>query len=203
MLAEQLLRALGRQRAGFRCDLIERRAFLDNLIFVYHVIVASEELLRRGIGRLRYGVSVFEGDLLWYYQQHLEEEARHAEWLAEDIRAAGVDVATLPINQIAAEAVGAQYYLIEHAHPCLLLGYMAFLECFPMPLELVELLEQAHGKESMRTLRLHAEVDPTHGVEVINMLNRVPNGWREAVFNNGVRTAELFGRACANFGKGV
>lgn len=150
-----------------------------NLAFMHQVIAASERLLEEA-------ASEASGDLKAYYLAHLEEERQHEKWLADDLLSHGVDVKKLPLMRKAVEMAGSQYYLIKHVHPACLLGYMAVLEGFPMPLELVDQLEQLHGKQLIRTLRFHAEHDPEHRKEVFRMIDKEA---RPEILSNAVQTA--------------
>ncbi len=180
-----------------------RAVLIANLVFLHQVIVASEPLLRHAIARTYSLLDCpFRAALLDYLQTHLVEERDHAAWLEQDLISAGVDPTDQPLSLHAVETVGAQYYLINHATPAALLGYMAFLECFPMPLEQVAWLEQVHGKELLRTVRYHAEHDVDHGKSLINIIDRVPQRWQAVVYNNGARTAERFCAAAMTFGEG-
>lgn len=205
MLASQLVTVMDGIRLMTPAPSLGQRSVLTkNLTFVHQVIVASEPLLYSALAVLPPAehADAFDAQLRTYLHQHAKEESDHADWLAEDLRSAGVDVAQQALSIDAIETVGAQYYLIRHAHPVALLGYMAFLECFPMSLARVEWLEQVHGKELLRTLKHHAEHDPDHGRDLLELIDQVPVGWQALVYNNGVQTAKRFCAASMAFGKG-
>ncbi|HEY6019106.1 MAG TPA: hypothetical protein VIY48_04175, partial [Candidatus Paceibacterota bacterium] len=139
---------------GFpKLNLLDKPTFLRNMVFMHSLMLASEDLLEEAI---KYA----NGDLLDYYKDHIEEERGHAEWLANDLYQIGVQVGEP--HYLAAACAGTQYYLIRHIHPIALLGYMAVLEGYPMPMEWVERLEIEYGIEPLRTLRYHAEHDVDH-----------------------------------------
>jgi hypothetical protein len=153
--AVQALRAQAPQ-----VDLHDRATFLANLSFVHQIITASEGLLADAI-------TASTGDLRDYFVSHLAEETGHVEWLAEDIGAS-----SLPLSRTAVQMAGSMYYMVKHVSPACLLGYMLVLECFPMPLEVVEELERLHGKQLLRTVRFHAEHDPDHGADLLAVIDR-------------------------------
>ena len=88
----------------------------------------------------------------------------------------------------------------RHQHPAALLGYMAALECQPMPLEMVAELERLHGKPLLRTLRYHATHDQDHGEELMRVLAAVPDYLRALVLSNAQFTAMHLAAAARHFG---
>ncbi len=141
---------------------------VPNLIFLFHVIRASENLL---VQAAKQAAAQADGTLQRYYQRHLEEERGHAQWLAEDLKTAGVDVKDTRIPREAVELVGSVYYLIFHADPCALLGYMRLLESWPLPEEKIQALEAQHSPELLRTARHHATHDPAHLEELERVIS--------------------------------
>lgn len=141
--------------------LYEKPYFCANLSFVYRMIVASAPLLRFAEQRT-------DGVLADYYRRHLEEETDHDAMLLADLKRLGVDV--VPRFHMAAEIAGSQYYLIAHDQPALLLGYMLALESNAMPLDLVDDLERHYGVE-LSCLRHHAEHDPAHKRDLLEMIS--------------------------------
>ena len=191
--SEQLLNAVQDVRRDYcTVNLNEPLTFLRNLVFLHNVIAASENLLEIAITRA-------EGSLRDYYAAHLEEERQHEKWLADDLKSAGIDVATLPISPEAVAMAGSQYYLIYHVDPAALLGYMAVLECFPLSAEHMDALEAVHGKDICRTLRYHAKNDVDHGADVLAMIDRLPENCFRLVLENAVQTAFYIGAAASKF----
>ena len=90
---------------------------------------------------------------------------------------------------------GSQYYLIYHVDPAALLGYMAALECFPMPLEQVEALERAHGADLCRTLRYHAAHDIEHGSGVLEQIDKLDARRFQIAMDSAMQTAAFIGSA--------
>jgi hypothetical protein len=138
----------------------DRAVLVNGLSFVYRMIVASAPLLEFAIPRAA-------GGLRKYYEQHLEEERGHDEMLRSDLERLGVE--EIPRWHAAAQIAGAQYYLIAHDHPALLLGYMHALERNTMRVEAVDELSAFHGV-TLTALRHHAEHDPGHKRDLERMI---------------------------------
>jgi hypothetical protein len=168
-------------------NLLHKPTAITSLVFMQQVMVASCDLLRTALYSIRQGK--FEFALRDYYRAHLQEEHGHAVWLANDLKTIGIDVKKIPLSRKAVEMAGTQYYLIRHLHPGALLGYMAVLEGFPMPMGCVEELERAHGKRLFRTLRYHAEHDIEHRKELFKVIDAVPTKYQEIVLNSAAQTA--------------
>lgn len=151
-----------------RIDLSDRTTLIHNLVLVHQIIVASEQLLVEAI-------EMSHGALREYYTKHLEEERKHEQWLADDLRDAGIDVNFFETSFEVMELVGAQYYQIKHVDPACLLGYIYVLEGFPAPIEQIERLEAIHGKELLRCARFHSEHDPAHGEDARNIMKKYIN----------------------------
>lgn len=195
-----LIAELGRIRKTYKAlDWSDINVVTDNLVFMHQMMVASENILRLGIDRLVNGKG-YDAELREYFQRHLLEEKSHAEWLADDLVTAGVDVAKIPLRVEAVAAAGSQYYLGFHAHPSALLGYMAYLECFPISELEVRRLEMMHGTELLRTLRYHAVHDLEHRKDLSKIIDETPSMHKELIFNNAVQTALYLGGAVEKFG---
>lgn len=153
-------------------DLHDRVQFAANLRFVYHIIRASETLLRLAS-------QLATGDLQAYYKAHLAEESGHDEWLFRDLQEAGE--AVFPIPESAIELAGAQYFYLLHVSPAALLGYMVLLEGFPMTMDRVEELEILHGTALCRTLRYHAEHDVEHFADLAAVVDAQPDAQKAVI----------------------
>lgn len=160
-------------------NLFDRDTMLSNLVFIYQVIKASERLLVEAEAEAT-------GRLKTYYTTHLEEERDHAEWLADDLMDAGIDVNLIEPMKKAAEMAGAQYYLIKHFDPACLLGYMAVMEGQPYPVEMVDKLAEVHGEKLVRTLRFHAVHDQDHKIELFEVIDEIAS---PVIIRNAVQTA--------------
>lgn len=146
------------------------------LAFALQVIRASERLLAEAAAEC-------DGALRDYYLRHLEEEKDHAKWLTEDL-----DGFSVPLDAVAIAMAGSQYYLIKHVHPACLLGYMLALED-PMSIEDIQELESIHGKELLRTLRLHAEADVEHRKELLSQIAKQPPDLQALIESNAQQTS--------------
>ena len=169
-------------------DLSNKAVLIHNLIWIYQVIVASENLMAVALEEAPAAAKVLRN----YMARHLEEERGHAKWLADDLAALGVDVSYMPLNRSAVELAGSQYYLIHHISPAALLGYMAVLEGFPFPLDTLEQLEAIHGVEPLRCLRYHAENDIEHRKELFKVIDQL-NG--PIIHANALHTQQLLNEA--------
>ena len=169
-------------------DLSDRNMIILNLVWIYQVIVASENLMAVALEEAPAAAKVFRN----YMTSHLEEERHHANWLNDDLVTAGIDVTALPLHRSAVELAGSQYYLIHHISPAAVLGYMAVLEGFPLPLELLERLESIHGKDMLRCLRYHAENDLEHRKELFSVIDQIND---PVIYDNAIRTQLLMNEA--------
>ena len=88
--------------------------------------------------------------------------------------------------------VGTQYYLLKHVHPAALLGYMAVVECDPVPEEVVDLLERAHGKDLMRFMRFHALKDLEHRKELFEIIDLTPGQLRRLISDSTENVLDHF-----------
>ena len=165
--------------------------FTRYLVFVYHVIKASEPLLEHAVQRSE-GTPYHA-----YFIEHLAEERSHEKWLEDDLHELGVDVAKAGIPVIAVQMAGSAFYLVNCVTPLALLGYMACLEFFPTPIEEIETLEALHGKKALRTLRYHAEHDLDHGSDLAAVLNTLPVEDQLIVKQTAYQTAIYVQRAIA------
>ena len=171
-----------------RFDLADKGCMVANLVFMYQVIVASEDLMQQAHDAATNTV------LRGYLDSHLPEEHDHAAWLRSDLLTIGIDPEKSKLIRSAAELVGTQYYLIQHRNPNALLGYMAVLEGFPFDIELLEQLEVIHGKELLRCLRFHAVHDQEHRVELFRVIDELND---PDILQNAVRTQMLLNEAFA------
>jgi hypothetical protein len=165
------------------------------LQLTYGVIRATTPLLRFCLHQLT-GTDQFSELLRLYYRRAADDEAGHEGLLLNDVRRLGFVeeqlIGSFPLAAISA-MVGSQYYLIEHYHPAVHLGYIGLLEGFSPTMAEVEGLAAASGvpPSMLATLKLHAEVDPHHRQELERVLNAVPtNSLRRAIIANGLRCAE-------------
>lgn len=149
--------------------------FLQSLIFLYHTMVASENLLLQAVRNSR------QKWLTDYFAKHLKEERGHHKWLAADLKEIGIDATKTEIPIAAAEMVGFVYYFIFHVNPVALLGYMKRMEGSPRSIEEIEQLEATYGAPLIRTLRWHAIHDIEHGKEIDAAIARLNDGEKKLV----------------------
>lgn len=114
-----------------------------------------------------------------YLASHIGEERDHDEWLLDDMAVLGTERAEIldrPPSSGVAALVGAQYYWVLHYHPVAVLGYIALLEGYPITGDEVALLQERTGfpAAAFRTLAKHAELDPQHGAELDELIDRLP-----------------------------
>lgn len=141
---------------------------IQNLITLYHIIVASENLLIVAAQRS-------EGTLRAYLEHHLEEERDHAKWLEEDLHSVGVDIRDTSAPKLVMEMVGSVYYLIFHVSPVALLGYMWVLESYPFDEAQLRRLEQEYPASLLRTIKHHVKHDPRHLEDLQKIIEREGN----------------------------
>jgi hypothetical protein len=160
-------------------DMSRLAVIIANLIFVHDAVVASEQLLIEAVESTDLlPRSSFHARLAKYYRSHLDEERDHVKWIREDLKSVSVHVpAELP-NKLAMAMAGSQYYLLKHVHPAALLGYMAVLEGDPTPIELIDSLEHAYGKQLLRFVRIHALKDLEHRKELFEVIDDAPESLR-------------------------
>lgn len=151
--------------------LLNRQFLVRNLCFMYRLIVASAPLVLFAAERS-------EGALRDYYSLHYGEELGHDEMLLSDLKALGVS--DIPYDYAATQLAGAQYYLIAHHHPALLLGYMSVLEGNSLPMERVEEAEAAHGC-TLSTVRHHIEHDTQHARDIQRLRSTLPSHVQAAI----------------------
>ena len=155
---------------------------IANLIFLHDVIVASEQLLAEAMKSIDLlPRSSFHARLAEYYRSHLDEERDHVKWVREDLKSIDVNVPAALPNQWAMGMAGSQYYLLNHAHPAALLGYMAVLEGDPTPIEVVESMEHRYGKQLLRCIRFHAVKGLEHRKELFAVIDDTPESLRDLI----------------------
>lgn len=163
----------------------DRQILVKGLSFCYRTMVASVPLLEFAIPKA-------SGEVLRYYQQHLEEERDHDLMLKDDLFRLGVT--DIPFPHEAAQIAGSQYYLIAHEHPAMLLGYMAALERNQLSPGMVDLISQEHGVE-MTCLKHHAVHDKSHKADLERVISGLDPALRERVLWNQLHVIDFLERA--------
>jgi hypothetical protein len=186
--AERLRGALGLVfgelvRAGERLLSHPRiRDLYPEYLFMCHCVIrASVPVMEaaRELARSQAPGDAVSAELVEYLGKHIEEERGHDEWLLGDLETIGVDrsaILTRPPSPTVASVVGAQYYWALHYHPVALLGWIGLLEGYPPAPEMIDQLKArtGYGPDAFRTLVVHAELDPGHGDELFETLDRLP-----------------------------
>jgi hypothetical protein len=153
--------------------------FPEFLIAIHGSVRATVPLMRTAAHVALTGGDALCPRLAAYFQQHIEEELEHDEWLLDDLAAIGyprhVVLDRLPKPAVAG-LVGAQYYWIFHAHPVALLGFFAVLEGHPPRIDHLDTLERETGlpRAAFRMLRHHAELDGDHADELFALVDDLP-----------------------------
>lgn len=163
--------------------------FIANLIFLYHIMVASEPLLR---------VAIYESRdlrLRKYFEKHLEEERDHAKWLANDLKSVGIDVGHTEPPLVAIQMAGSLYYLIYHVHPAALLGYMRVLESYEMTPQQWAKLEKEYPASLLRTVKYHVDHDPDHLKDINAIIESLPE--QRKLVDDVARMTQNYIRAAA------
>lgn len=174
-------------------DMRDRTKLLLNLAFVHQIALASETILLEA-------AALTTGPLSEYYAAHAKEETDHENWLASDLLTYGIEVQKIPRFKKAIEMVGAQYYLLKHHSPYCLLGYMLTVEGFPLPLDGVDILEELHGTEIMRTVRYHSINDLEHREDLFAMIDANP---MPEIMDSAVQTAIYINEFCQEINSGL
>jgi hypothetical protein len=177
LVLEELLQAGERLMSHSRI----RELYPEYLFTIHCLIRASVPLMETAAGRAR---SLAAGDpvaaeLADYLDEHIDEERAHDEWLLSDLESLGASrtaILARPPSPTVASAVGAQYYWVLHYHPVALLGWIGVLEGYPPTPAMIDRLmaRTEYGPDAFRTLTAHAELDPHHGEELFEVLDRLP-----------------------------
>ena len=169
------------QKETSHANFADKKVLATDLLLMQQVIAASENLMVQA-------EKLSKEKMKEYFKSHLDEELDHAKWLADDLLTWDIDVTKHPIMREAAELAGLQYYLIFHRSPACLLGYMMVLEGLPFPIDVLEQLEEVHGKDILKTLRYHAVNDLEHRKELFSVVN---DSGDPCIMENAIRTQML------------
>jgi hypothetical protein len=203
-LAAALGRILGRPG-----DL--RHRLVAHAILIHRITRASVPLMEAALHTCR----LHRGDpiaveLASYLERHIDEERHHDLWLLEDLESVGVaraDVLSAAPPPAVAGMVGAQYYWIHHHDPVALIGYMLMLECnAPTLATLADLKRRSDFPESFfRTHRIHAEVDPDHQSDLLDLAVSLPlsQAQRQLIDTSVMHTLERMAECLADLAKRV
>src|SRR5215469_4548304 len=181
-------------KSRFAPDYSSLEVVTRSLEFLYFCCIASEELLLDGAKAAESREDLFSRHLGTYYRAHFEEEKGEIALLVKDLAFIGINPRASAPNPIAMGMIGSQYYMIKHLHPVCLLGYMAIQEADPTKVEVIEKLEEAHGKGLFSFLRLHAVKDLEHRKDLIALIDQVPSALRQPVIESTDNALAYLGR---------
>jgi hypothetical protein len=154
--------------------------FPDFLMTTHEIVRASVPLMEaaRDESQRRRERDDLAAALAGYFDEHIEEERQHDEWLLDDIEVLGIPRAEvwarIPSPAVAA-LVGSQYYWLRHSHPVALMGYIAILE-IPAEPSFLESIARKTGlpRDAFRTWLEHSRLDAGHIAEFNAALDRLP-----------------------------
>lgn len=155
------------------------RLFPRFLLEVHGIVRASVPLLDEAALLARERRERGARELAEYLAHHAEEERGHDAWLREDLETLGIGAASamrhVPSPTVSG-LVGRQHYLVRHAHPAALLGYLAVIEGFPATVrEVAAIARRARVPiKAVRTMSKHARLDPGHRDELDRVVDRLP-----------------------------
>jgi hypothetical protein len=181
--------------------------YIDYLAMMYSIMKSSVPLMQTAYLRCTTDKSnelnMKLGD---YLDHHIKEELDHDEWLLDDLEVIGVSrvkiLNKVPLQEVS-ELVGSQYYWINHWHPVVLLGYIAFLEGDPPTRETIESLKINTGfhDSAFRTLVKHSDLDIKHLEDLNHVLDNLPiNPELESLITiNALNSLNKFTGICQTF----
>lgn len=139
----------------------------------------------------------------YFLYTHMHEESGHEEWVANDLKALGVDSATLSGYQPSSTTralLGYNYWSADRGHPCSVLGMLYTLEViasvyggtFTSAIREALLLEGSAGTSFINS---HAELDAEHMKDLRSILNTVEDpSARRAIIESSLVNFEMVTR---------
>ena len=181
------------------------RDLYPEYLFTSHCVIrASVPLMEAGVAEAaaRADTDPVAAAVATYLEHHIPEELDHDAWLLDDLELLGRPrdevLARLPSATVAS-LVGAQYYWLLHYHPVSLLGYIGVLEGYPPSPQMIDELQARTGyqREAFRTMEAHAELDPSHGDELYELVDSLALTREQAgvVGLSAMHTVDLYARA--------
>jgi heme oxygenase-like protein len=181
------------------------RDLYPEYLFTSHCVIrASVPLMEAGVAEAaaRADTDPVAAAVATYLEHHIPEELDHDAWLLDDLELLGRPreevLARLPSATVAG-LVGAQYYWMLHYHPVALLGYIGVLEGYPPSPEMIDELQARTGypRAAFRTMEAHAELDPSHGDEVYELVDSLPLTHEQAgvMGLSAMHTVDMYARA--------
>ncbi|NUZ05758.1 iron-containing redox enzyme family protein [Schlegelella sp. ID0723] len=122
-----------------------------------------------------------EREVRYFLYSHMQEESGHEQWVANDLRAVGVDLVAVSEYEACATTralIGYNYWGADRGHPCSALGMLYTLEViasvyggtFSSAIREALLLEGSAGTSFINS---HAELDAEHMKDLREILNTV------------------------------
>jgi hypothetical protein len=174
-------------------------------LFVSHCVIrASVPLMEAGRvqAEARAETDPVSAALAPYLEEHIQEELHHDEWLLDDLEVVGrprPEILARPPTPTVAALVGAQYYWLLHYHPVALLGYIGVLEGYPPSMKMIDELigGTGYGPDAFRTMVAHAELDPSHGDELFELVDSLPLTRKQSavIGLSAIHTVHMYTRA--------
>ncbi|HMN69454.1 MAG TPA: hypothetical protein PKC28_13010 [Bdellovibrionales bacterium] len=124
---------------------------------------------------------------------HVREELGHEHLALNDLKHMGFKVKDFPEFLQCRLMIQSQYYFIGR-HPSAHFGFVLPLEtiaCERGP-KMTEAVQKAHGKLADSFIRIHADVDQGHAVEMIQAINMSPEHVWPMIRENLVQTGVLY-----------
>lgn len=167
-----------------------KRATGDYLAQTYYYVRHSEKFLILAGGRL-------EGEDLRYrdrFLEHLAEERAHDLMVKKDLENLGYFLEDFPERPETESFWRAQYDLIMHDDPMILMGYILLLEDVASEVcgFLAERIGQYHTKKAATFLRVHGDEDPHHVADALDVIDTLSEDRQARVYANLLRSQEAY-----------
>lgn len=160
----------------------EKRPYANFLAQTFYYVRHSTRLLALAAGRIAPG----DRKSFDRFIKHIGEERNHEELARRDLSNLGFDLDAMPELPCTKLLWEPQYYKVEHESPMALLGYILPLEMLAANEggEVVEILSEAHGADSLSFLRLHGQEDIKHVQEAIKLAESLDERDRRLIETN-------------------
>jgi len=158
------------------------RTYPEYLRAMHNVVVATVPLIdaaRRRLRELDASTDPLVAPVAAFLDAHRGEEVGHDDLVLADLAALGLPptfVTDRPPLPEAVDLVGAQYYVVNHVHPVVLLGHIFMSEGAPMaPARVADVIERSGlPAAAFGSLRLHGTLDVDHGAALAALLDTLP-----------------------------
>ena len=131
-----------------------------------------------------------------YYRRslkHIREEQGHEQIAINDLQAMSGDIKDFPEMGVTRSLWEPQFYKINR-DPFSLLGYILSLEALAVFSfkEIYARTSKAHGEESGRFIKTHADDDPHHVTEALKQIEKCPSESRPMIHENFTQTNTMY-----------